>query len=118
MNGDERHELITQIRIVVAELRKEVSLRFESTDKALMLQASEYDRRLAILNHEAEQLKAMQKTYIPRETYAALEKDVSEMKSWIDKEKGARTINALLSGIAIIIAALTLAVTLFTGGTL
>jgi FtsZ-binding cell division protein ZapB len=38
-------------------------------EEALKLQATEYERRLASLNHEAEQLKSMQNTYIPREVF-------------------------------------------------
>jgi phage regulator Rha-like protein len=44
-------------------------VKFDSLDKALELQAKEYERRLSDLNHEAEQLKSMQSTYMPRELY-------------------------------------------------
>jgi len=43
--------------------------RLESSKVALKLQAEDYQRRLDILNHEAEQLKEMQLKYLPRETY-------------------------------------------------
>ena len=38
-------------------------------EKALELQAREYMRRLDDLNHEAERLRIMQTTYLPREIY-------------------------------------------------
>lgn len=44
---------------------------------ALRLQAKEYERRLAELNHEADQLKAMQSTYYPREN-AEIERKIVE----------------------------------------
>lgn len=43
----------------------------ELRDKATQLQAVEYSRRLDALNHEAEQLKRMHSTYLPREIYDA-----------------------------------------------
>lgn len=43
--------------------------KFKGLKIALKLQAKEYKRRLTGLNHEAEQLKNMQQTYIPRELF-------------------------------------------------
>jgi hypothetical protein len=53
--------------------------RLQGAKEALKLQADEYERRLEILNHEAQQLKDMQTTYIPRETYEISHKSL-EMK--------------------------------------
>jgi hypothetical protein len=41
----------------------------KATEKALRLQAKEYERRLEILNHEAIQLRDMQAKYVPREVF-------------------------------------------------
>jgi hypothetical protein len=43
--------------------------RIEGMKGALTLQTSEYQRRLDLLNGEAERLRQMQETYLPRETY-------------------------------------------------
>lgn len=46
---------------------KHVHYKFEASEKALKIQAQEYERRLENLNHEAERLRLMQETYLPRE---------------------------------------------------
>lgn len=60
--------------------------------KALELQAAEYERRLSSLNHEADQLKAMQEKYIPREVYdkdiAALREEIRVNNDWRIKQEG------------------------------
>lgn len=43
----------------------------ELNEKALKLQSREYERRLEALNGEAERLRKMQSTYVPREVYEA-----------------------------------------------
>lgn len=43
--------------------------KFQFIDKALQLQAAEYERRLSALNGEAERLRNMQAMYVPRETF-------------------------------------------------
>jgi hypothetical protein len=57
-----------------------------SYEKALQLQAAEYDRRLNALNHEAEQLKKMQATYLPREVgenkLDAIVNELTTLKLW------------------------------------
>lgn len=60
----------------VHELDKSLSVHQTANAKdlqyietALKLQATEYERRLQILNHEADQLKKMQATYLPRESW-------------------------------------------------
>lgn len=61
------------------ELRE---LKEREYEKALELQAAEYDRRLSSLNHEAEQLKKMQATYLPREVG---EKDIERIEGELTK---------------------------------
>jgi len=46
--------------------------------ETLSLQAREYERRLDILNHEAEQLKTMQINYVPRETHDNFRREIEE----------------------------------------
>lgn len=43
--------------------------KFKALRQALKLQAKEYERRLEALNHEAEQLKNMQATYVSKEVF-------------------------------------------------
>jgi len=58
--------------------------KLEAQNKALELQAREYERRLENLNNEARQLKEMQRTYLPRETWEAafsnIAKDIRELR--------------------------------------
>jgi hypothetical protein len=96
MTDEERHEILVQMRIALAELRKEVQLRSDATERALVLQANEYDRRLTILNHEAEQLKAMQMTYVPRETHILLSEKVDGLMSFKDTLLGRQSIITII----------------------
>ena len=50
-------------------LREYFDVKFELQERALTLQAEEYRRRLSDLNNEAERLRVMQTTYLPREVY-------------------------------------------------
>jgi cell division septum initiation protein DivIVA len=61
-------------RIAVLETKhKELSERFRleliSQERALKIQTRELERRLEALNGEADRLRSMQATYIPREVY-------------------------------------------------
>jgi DNA repair exonuclease SbcCD ATPase subunit len=71
MAGQIADGLETKIRVL------EERLAWENEAKAL--QAREYERRLEALNGEAERLRSMQSTYLPREVYAV------EYKSLADK---------------------------------
>lgn len=56
-------------------------------EKALIIQAREYERRLEILNHEAERLRLMQTSYIPREVYESEMKEINaKVQMLIDKQ--------------------------------
>ena len=50
-------------------LREMVNEKFKAVDGLLALAKQEVERRLDLLNHQAEQLKDMQATYVPREVY-------------------------------------------------
>ena len=63
-----------------ARLEERLKLKFEASERALEMQAREYERRLADLNHNADKLAALhaeasskleriQGTFMPRELY-------------------------------------------------
>jgi len=64
MTDSEKQSVAIEVQRVEITHLRELMNRSEA---ALALQAKEYERRLSSLNHEAEQLKAMQATYMPRE---------------------------------------------------
>ena len=53
------------IQTKIARLEEQLN----GAKEALKIQAAEYERRLDILNGEAERLRQMQATYLPREVY-------------------------------------------------
>jgi biopolymer transport protein ExbB/TolQ len=73
-------------------LKEYFLLKFGSLDKALELQAKEYERRLDNLNHEAQQLKDMQSTYVPREAYeikqGQIEQELKDLRRAKDITEG------------------------------
>ncbi len=115
MNGDEQNEVFTQMRIAIgrletsiekdiASLSREVNLRFAQNDKEIKLQADEYAVHLAKLNHEAEQLKKMQSTYVPRETHMLMEDKVSALELFKERTQGEKAWSNVIAIIATIIA--------------
>jgi len=60
-------------------LREYLELQISNAQRALEVQAKEYERRLESLNHEAEQLKSMQRTYVQQDTF-------NSMMSQVDKD--------------------------------
>lgn len=64
---DPQQDLFTRLSVVEHAL----DLRLAAAEKALHLQAEEYSRRLDALNHEADRLRLMQSTYVPREVWDA-----------------------------------------------
>ncbi|MFA5409975.1 MAG: hypothetical protein WC343_14475 [Bacilli bacterium] len=77
--------------------------RFSHEKEALRLQAIEYSRRLDGLNHEAQQLKDMQTTYLPREVYdtqhQSLCHDVSNLKETRASLEEMKTIRSDIAGL-------------------
>lgn len=55
--------------------------RFRARDEALHLQAKEYERRLDALNGEAERLRQIQASYIPREVF---DRTIQDMRANIE----------------------------------
>lgn len=50
----------------IKHLRELLTEQKKSTEKALELQAKEYERRLEILNHEAARLSQMKNDFVPK----------------------------------------------------
>ena len=63
-----KEELLVKIAVLHEQIK--------SSDKSLLIQAKEYERRLESLNHEAERLRVMQATYLPREVYETHHKEL------------------------------------------
>ena len=90
---------------------KRIEERLTWMDKALQLQAKEYERRLNDLNGEAGRLREMQQTYIPREIFdrslqqqnEKFERVISDLKERIEiltavnlKNEGIKSISAII----------------------
>ncbi len=82
----------------LAHLREVMDLRIQAADKALVMQAAEYQRRLDELNHAAQRLTAMQERFVSSDVYrvehralmdhmeradAALTKDVKALEKLV-----------------------------------
>lgn len=53
--------------------------RSDAYNRALLLQAEEYERRLSELNHEARRMAERDRLFIPRETFEVFEAD---LRNW------------------------------------
>ena len=109
MSEDEKNEVFTQMRIAIARLEAATTVKFDGMNKALELQSKEYSRRLESLNGEAEHLRKMQATYVPRETYdnahGELNKKVDELQAFKEHSQGENSRAVLVSIIAAVVAA-------------
>ena len=93
---------IVDIEIRVAILETLLKKEFESRDIAMDLKSKEVERRLIILNGEAERLRQMQATYITREIWNTkheeLCRQVDELKEFKNKSIGQQAvITAIIS---------------------
>lgn len=84
----------------IAYIKREFALQLASNDKALELQAAEISRRLNELNGEAERLKEMQGSYLPREKF-----DDFERRTEIEL-KGVVALKGQIKGTIVMIAAI------------
>ena len=66
-------------------LREFIEEKFKNADKALELQAKETERRLELLNGEAERLRTMQATYLPREVFEVCCKEMATKTESLQK---------------------------------
>lgn len=93
---DKLHALDKHIAVLETVQHKDV----EAQEAARKLQAAEYERRLEILNHEAEQLKTMQVKYLPREvwedTLKELRKELGGLTAFKENATGR---NSIISGV-------------------
>lgn len=75
------------------------------TERALSLQAIEYERRLTILNGEATRLRDIQATYLPREVaenkFIEITKEINELKTAKDQAQGRGTVITTIVSAAI-----------------
>jgi len=63
--------------------------RLKARDEALGLQAAEYERRLALLNHAHEAAQQRDSLFVSTERYDAHESDLAKWRNSIDVEIGA-----------------------------
>lgn len=75
MAVNETHATIQELLVEIAVLKT----KNDEREKALIKQASEYERRLEILNHAHQEAQRVLNTYLPREIY---EKSQSELRNW------------------------------------
>jgi len=99
-------------------LEKHVHFKFEANEKALGIQAKEYERRLEALNGEAERLRKMQATYLPREVFDKIHDsivaDIEDLKRARDEGVGRQYVISAIVSAAIAIG-ITLAVAILVG---
>ncbi len=105
MTDQEIQSLKELLCFKISALEKLMNEKFDSADDARILQAKEYERRLTALNHEADQLKSMQSTYLPRESYdiahKELNKKVDILQSFKDNLTGRMVIIPVIISITI-----------------
>jgi tetrahydromethanopterin S-methyltransferase subunit G len=69
----------------LAVLEAHMKQKMDAAEKALQLQAREYDRRLDALNHEQTRLAVDRERYLPREIYESHLKEI-DTKIWTFKK--------------------------------
>lgn len=107
---DDTRALVTQLHILdikVVILETTVHERLAAITEARILQAREYERRLENLNGEAERLRQIQASYLPREVweqalleikkeFADLKSELGTIKSYKDNATGRQAILAVV----------------------
>jgi len=74
----ERVELREYLEKVIAGGEAQLSAQLAAAEKALSIQAAEYERRLTALNHAHEQAREKERDFIQRETYETYTRTTSE----------------------------------------
>jgi DNA repair exonuclease SbcCD ATPase subunit len=114
MASDEIQELEKYFNLKMDDLKVLLEVQMQTSEKALKIQAAEYERRLAALNHEAAQLKDMQSRYLPRETfdikYQELRIKNDELQTFKDQMVGKASQSAVNISIIIAIVGFMLAI--------
>ena len=79
--------------------------RMDGQDRALDLQSKEYARRLDLLNGEADRLRQMQMTYVPRELYERNDaqrcEDIKALESYRDTQLGRQAVASAVIAAAV-----------------
>lgn len=89
----------------ICNLEKVTEERFQQSEKALLIQTKEIERRLENLNGEASRLRDIQATYLPRETYEIQQKDttkkIENLEDYKNNNQGKNTILAVVISIVL-----------------
>ena len=89
LSGGPHSDAVTLRDYFAAALQHERELREQAekrSSEALHLQAGEYNRRLEILNGEAERLHRMQLSYVSRETYETRIEQTAQWQANVDRQ--------------------------------
>jgi len=82
----ERVELREYLEKVIAGGEAQLSAQLAAAEKALSIQAAEYERRLTALNHAHEQAREKERDFIQRETYETYTRTTSERLNKIEAQ--------------------------------
>lgn len=82
MVDDKEHCTLQALRTAIAVIDNKLAER----EKALRIQASEYERRLDALNHSFQEARTVQQTYVPREVYERAHDVLVQWRSRVDDE--------------------------------
>ena len=120
----EYEQAISHLRELMANAHEAQQLRAESLDKARELQADEYERRLAGLNHEAERLLAAAEKAVLRDVFepwqVMVNEFITERRTVTDTSQqgaavDARTLSLVIGGVGVIIAIVAVIVAIWGG---
>ena len=120
----EYEQAISHLRELMANAHEAQQLRAESLDKARELQADEYERRLAGLNHEAARIITAAEKAVLRDVFepwqAMVNEFITERRTVIDTTTqesvvGARTMSLVISGVGVIISIVAVIVAVWGG---
>ena len=120
----EYEQAISHLRELMANAHEAQQLRAELLDKARELQADEYERRLAGLNHEAARLLAAAEKAVLRDVFepwqAMVNEFITERRTVADTAQqgsavDARTLSLVIGGVGVIIAIAAVIVAIWGG---
>lgn len=102
----------TNTEWTIPTLKALLEQRMDASDKALELQAQEYERRLDILNHDHENTKQVQLTYVSIAVYDA------EKREWDNRVRNLEKFQNNLTGRLFIIGAIVMLLAALLGSVL
>jgi len=111
VNSEDTKYLAQLMDTKLEALERFLTSRMDGQDRALSLQAAEYERRLKILNGEADRLRQMQATYVPRELYDRIDaqhsEDIKDLKRCRDIQSGKQIVlTAVVAAVVSVLVAL------------